>query len=486
MIKNAAFWQSLSSVVNLILGILQVAILARILDASDFGVMAILMVIISISQVFSDFGMANYIVHKQKSTPELNSTIFWMCIAAGCTLCLGLSISSSLIASFYERPEIQSLLPLAAMAFIPISAMSQLQAQYTRTMRLVALAKIEVVSRVCATSSTVGIAFLGHGVESIIYGNLIFSSVKCLLVWTFSKSEWRPSFRFSMIEAKLAWQYGIYQIGSQLINQLRVNLDTIFLGFYLSNASLGYYSLAKQLISKPTGLILPVARKLALPLIAKAQKELAELNRLVAKAHVIVILFLMWPYSLFIILAPDITNLVYGVGYEDVAALLVPLSLFWLLRSVGGAIAGTLLQAMGKTKIDFYWNVVTFLVLAIICDVFSKYGALSLAWALFVLQCILLVAIYFVYFRSVISFPAALYFKPIVIFGSAAFIASLISYHVLSFLHHSIGQYIYLAIVIILSLILNYLLCWWGSGDMIFLSSPKKIWLKVSTRFFRT
>jgi O-antigen/teichoic acid export membrane protein len=57
MIKKAALWQTSSSIVNLVLGMLQVAVLARLLDASDFGIMAIIMVVISISQVFSDLGL---------------------------------------------------------------------------------------------------------------------------------------------------------------------------------------------------------------------------------------------------------------------------------------------------------------------------------------------------------------------------------------------------------------------------------------------
>ncbi|PMG75198.1 hypothetical protein BCU83_17870 [Vibrio breoganii] len=483
MIKKAGLWQTYSSTINLVLGMLQVAILARLLNASDFGVMAILMVVISISQVFSDLGMANYIVHKQKSTEELNSTIFWMCTLSGCMLFLGLSLSASFVAELYGRAQIETLLPLAALAFLPISAMSQLQAQFTRVMRLVALAKIDITSRILATIVTVSAAYYDYGVESIIYGNLIYSSCKCFLIWIFANHEWRPSFKFSVEEAKSAWSYGVYQIGSQLINQLRINLDTMFLAFYLGNASLGYYSLAKQLVSKPTALILPVVRKLTLPLIAQAQTKLDKLNFLVSKAHVIVILLLMWPYSLFVALASEFVYIVYGEGYVEVAFLVIPLSLYWLVRSVGGAIAGTLVQALGLTKIDFYWNVAVFCILSMVCAIFSQYGPSVLAWSLFCLQCMFFIAIYFVYFKRAIDLRYSLYFKPVIIFGTVALIASCSASAVVEVLG-IVKPFFIITSVVILSGLINYVLCWFFGANLISLPSPAFLlnkWLRKPT-----
>ena len=59
MIKNILKWQTISSVIIFGLSLLQVAVLARILELSDFGLVAIVMVVINISQVLSDLGMAN-------------------------------------------------------------------------------------------------------------------------------------------------------------------------------------------------------------------------------------------------------------------------------------------------------------------------------------------------------------------------------------------------------------------------------------------
>ncbi len=136
------------------------------------------------------------------------------------------------------------------------------------------------------------------------------------------------------------------------------------------------------------------------------------------------------------------------------------------------------MQALGKTKIDFYWNVVVFCVLAVICSVFAQYGSLVLAWAIFVLQCILFVAIYFVYFKGVINLHYPLYFKPIIIFGTVALISSFSSLVFIKIIGIE-NPLIFITSVVAVSSVINYILCWTNRGDLILLPSPRLLLMKL-------
>ncbi|WP_142890641.1 oligosaccharide flippase family protein, partial [Klebsiella pneumoniae] len=80
-------------------------------------------------------------------------------------------------------------------------------------------------------------------------------------------------FVFEKNICKGVFSYGIYQLGSQIINQLRTQLDVIIIGKVLGGDSLGLYSLAKDLIMQPLKLITPVINRLALPRFAEAQRD---------------------------------------------------------------------------------------------------------------------------------------------------------------------------------------------------------------------
>ena len=75
---NGVKWTTFSTVFKAILQLIQLMILARFLDKSDFGILAILMLFVSFSQVFVDFGIGKAIVHYQNISRRELSTLYWI------------------------------------------------------------------------------------------------------------------------------------------------------------------------------------------------------------------------------------------------------------------------------------------------------------------------------------------------------------------------------------------------------------------------
>ncbi|HBI06300.1 MAG TPA: lipopolysaccharide biosynthesis protein, partial [Erwinia persicina] len=73
-------------------------------------------------------------------------------------------------------------------------------------------------------------------------------------------------------------KYGVYQLGSQTINQLRTQADSLIVGKVMGAEMLGVYSLAKELVLQPLKLVTPVINRLALPRFAEKQHEPAQLQ----------------------------------------------------------------------------------------------------------------------------------------------------------------------------------------------------------------
>ena len=69
-------WTTLSTVFAGGLQLLQLLILARLLTPTEFGVIAIIMVIVGFSQIFMDMGLSNGIIHKQDVTKKQLSTLY--------------------------------------------------------------------------------------------------------------------------------------------------------------------------------------------------------------------------------------------------------------------------------------------------------------------------------------------------------------------------------------------------------------------------
>ena len=115
-------WTTLSAVIVSIFQITQLAVLARFLEPSDFGLMALVMIVIGFSQAFLDMGISNAIIHKQNISDQQLSTLYWLNVLAGITLFVVIYVISPFISDFYNEPELTKLIvPIAVSVNSPKS-----------------------------------------------------------------------------------------------------------------------------------------------------------------------------------------------------------------------------------------------------------------------------------------------------------------------------------------------------------------------------
>jgi len=472
---NAAKWQVASNLVSLMVGLLQLFLLARVFDPSDFGLIAILMVIISISQAFSDMGMSNYLVYRQKISSVLNSTIFWNSLLVGFALCGIIIISAPFVASFYEQKELSVLIQTCSLNFIIVAFGSQLQSRFLLEFKLKQLALFEMMAKPLGLIVAISCAFNGVGVISVVYGLLAASSLKSMLLWSCSGRLWKPKFEFCLEEAKLGWSYGLYQVGGKFLNQLRGNVDTMLLGLLLSVGDLGYYSMAKELVTKPAAFVSPIIQRLFLPLFASKQNALQLLNKSVYSSHYYVILLVTAIYMPVIILAQILVNWFYGAEHIFVAQLVVPLGLFWMLRTLGGALVPALTQGLGFTKREFYWNLIMFLITPPVIWFFAQKGPISLAWGLFAMQ-LTLFPVVFKYFHNSLANLSLLQFTvPILKTVMSSLFSLSIFYWFFDAVIPEKLYFIKLVVISISSSLVYYLLTYYWQRNENILVSPNKI-----------
>ena len=73
-----ARWMSLSNIVIFVLQITQMGVLARLLEPKDFGLMALFLVVMNVTQGFSDFGLGKYIISKKNLSNGEFSLIYFV------------------------------------------------------------------------------------------------------------------------------------------------------------------------------------------------------------------------------------------------------------------------------------------------------------------------------------------------------------------------------------------------------------------------
>ena len=374
-------WTSMSTVIVAILQLTQLAILARFLDPSAFGLMALVMVVIGFSQAFLDMGISNAIIHKQEVTKDQLSTLYWVNIFAGLVLFFIIVLIAPFISEFYKEPELTKLILIISLTFIIQPFGQQFMVLWQKKLRFSEIARIDIVNKSISLVVSVYLAYKGYGVYAIVFGVLAGIVSQTIQFVFIGLKEYRPGFVFKIGEVREFLSFGAYQMGEKTINYFNYQIDTILIGKLLGVEALGIYTVAKRIIMTPSQIINPIITKVTFPVMAKLQDDIPRLKNIYLKT-INYLSSVNFPIYVFIfIFAHDIVLIIFGEKWLEAVYIMKILSIWGALRSTGNPV-GSLLLARGKANWGFWWNLGIFFYTPIGIYVGSYWGLEGISWAL--------------------------------------------------------------------------------------------------------
>jgi len=170
-------------------------------------------------------------------------------------------------------------------------------------------------------------------------------------------------------------------MGERSINYLGWQLDKLLIGYLYGAQSLGYYSVAYNLMVRPFQTINPVITRVAFPVFAKTQFDNKRLRSGFLEIISVIALLLMPIYWWMISLAEPLITLVLGYKWAPAIPLFQILAILGFFYSLGNPV-GSLLLAKGRADIGFYLNVLMIVLYGCAVWIGSIFGLTGIAWAL--------------------------------------------------------------------------------------------------------
>ena len=243
-------WQYFQRVGYQIIHFVVSLILARLLMPEDFGIVALLGVFVSVSNIFIDSGFSNALIQR-KVIDEIDcSSVFYLNVMVSILIYSIVFLCSPFVAQFYQMPQLTPLLRILSIQIIIMSFNCVQQALLVRQMKFRYNFYIGIFS--VTISSLVGIvmAYSGWGVWSIVYIQIVAQLCTGIGLWTFV--AWRPHWLFSWKRIKYLFSYGSRILGGSIINVLYNNIYNLVIGKRYSPSDLGFYNRGQLL---PTTII---------------------------------------------------------------------------------------------------------------------------------------------------------------------------------------------------------------------------------------
>lgn len=268
---SGAIWGFIERIATQVLQLGLGIVLANLLTPEDFGVVALLVVFITVSQVFIDSGFTKALIQKKDRDDKDISTVFVFNLFISVVLYAILFVAAPFIAEFFESQQLISLLRVLAISLMINALFTVPTTLVTIRLDFKILAKVNLLAVAISGSVAVYLAYLDYGPWALVYQTLIKSLVVMILLFYFIK--WKPSFQFSLNRLKKMFKYGSNLMASSLLNVGVNNLSYVLIPKLLSKRDLGLYQQGSQYSMMVFSTINAGLEKVLLPGLASVQDQ---------------------------------------------------------------------------------------------------------------------------------------------------------------------------------------------------------------------
>ena len=383
---KGVIWTTTSTVIRSVVSLLQVAILTRFLEKGDFGIVAIALLFLGFTQIFLDLGISAGIMHKQDTTPQQYSSLFWLNIIMGVLLTGVLCVCSPLVAQVYHEPSLTPIIILLSFTVFFSALGSQHRTVQQKKMRFKYISLVEIITSVLSLVIAVMLAFMDFGVYSLVYANLFHTASSGLLFLGIGLYHDRNiSFHFKLFETYDYLKIGVFSIGTQVLDYFSRELDVIIISATLGKEATGLYSLCKKLVVAIYSAVNPILTKVITPIFAVIQKEKGRVRQLYYDIVESLTLINMPIYCLIALFSTGILKYLYGIQYTDGSLVLSFIALTYGMYTTGNPVS-SLQIALGRTDSGFYWTIIRIIATSVAIFIGAQYSIEGIALSLFALN----------------------------------------------------------------------------------------------------
>ena len=220
-------------------------VLARLLEPSLYGSIALVTATTSTLQVFVDSGMANALIQK-KDTDDLDySSVFFFNLSFCLVLYIGLFIAAPLISRLYSNPELTPVFRVLGLTIVVSGVKNVQQAYVSKTMQFRRFFFATLGGTLFSAAAGITLAYMGYGVWALVAQQLLNVTVNTAILWL--TVGWRPKLMFSLQRLKGLISYGWKLLASALLDTLYLKSYQFIIGLRYSSADLAFYNKADQL-----------------------------------------------------------------------------------------------------------------------------------------------------------------------------------------------------------------------------------------------
>lgn len=258
------------------IGLVISVILARLLEPSTFGLLAIITVFINLAQSFVTSGLGTALVQNRNTQQEDYSTVFYISFAIAVVATSLLFFCAPLVGKFYNNNALVWPLRVLALSLLFASLNSVQMAKLQREMRFREMMVCNLIATLLSGGAGVAAAFMGLGLWALVIYSLAGTVITSVCL--FAVDGWYPKLVFSVTRAKELWGFGWKMLVSALLCSVYNDVRALIVGKKYSTEELAYYNKGQQFPDILSNTLDVSIQSVMLPVMSKVQDSKSALN----------------------------------------------------------------------------------------------------------------------------------------------------------------------------------------------------------------
>ena len=378
-IRKGSMWLLAGNTGSQVLRFFAGIVLARILVPEEFGMVATIQIFTGLAGFVAGSGMGQALVRAKEVTAKDYEVVFTLQSIICCTIYAGFYLAAPWFAKWYNTPQYADLLRVAALSFVVRPFASLPSSILTRDMRFKEQSRTRIIVLLFSSTVSIGMAFAGYGVWSLILGGVAGSVANALLL--IPLTAWRPAFRLNLRRGRTIARYGVLVSATDILNYIQTQVSLFMLSHALGPASVGLYNKGESLARMPHSFVTGSVYQAVFRAMASQQENLDTCRYLFFRSLGLVAVYTTPFYIGLLWLSEPLVRGVYGPNWVGASAPLFVLSCawpFWLIANLSGAVLAAKNWLGREIPVQIYTLIVTLFAVSI----GLKYGVTGVAIAI--------------------------------------------------------------------------------------------------------
>ena len=270
-IKSGGFWNLLETIGMILCKFGYISIMARLLTKADFGLMALATSIISFGAIITEGGMGAALIQRQNITNRHKNAALLGNFLTGVFFFFLAYFFSNAVASFFDQPELNSIIKVIALNFILLSVSSVSLNLLYKSLNFKHSSMLTLLATIIGYSFGVLLAFNGYGVWSLIYATLLMSAIKTVIYFYYAPIKFQLGWYIK--EWKELFAFGSGMILLKFSNYLGNGGINLALGKIFAPSLLGVFERSFQIKTLPSKYLGDILDKVMFPVMSEIQDK---------------------------------------------------------------------------------------------------------------------------------------------------------------------------------------------------------------------